>query len=80
MAIQRSWDLAPVLLDHSGFIICRIVKRQRLFFYPLHIMDHSILQGRNKDSDLRKALNDVDEIKRRVQFYGGVLNVHWHNY
>ena len=51
----------------------------KAIFYPLHIMDHSILQGRNKDSDPRKALNDVDEIKRRVQFCGGVLNVHWHN-
>ena len=48
-------------------------------FYPLHIMDHSILQGRNKDSDVRKALNHAEKIKRRVQFYGGVLSVLWHN-
>jgi hypothetical protein len=51
----------------------------KAMFYPLDIMDHSILKGRKKDSDVRKALNDADKIKQRLQFYGGVLNVLWHN-
>ena len=48
-------------------------------FYPLHIMDHSIINGSCNIREVTKALTIATEIKKRIKYYGGTLSILWHN-